>query len=180
MERKSETIQRILLCLAGGAVVAAAIWGLMLLNERMTVRYQAVGVILDSDHKPLEGVEVVLLLNPPPPAGPALDALFRQEGMLHARQGTGKLKRAVGPPVGLSGHSGAYVVRALGRTGAARAIRLGLDSQGRPPFEIAWLVFRKQGFPDLTRTVSILGWRTAPGDWGTFANRLPSITMDRE
>lgn len=162
------------------AVLAGTVWGLTVINGKMTVRYQAVGIVTDADGAPLDGVEVVLSLTPPPSAGPQLDDLFDAEGATHGRQGSnGALKRAVGPTIGLSSASGTYIVRAIGRTGASHAIRLGFDSSGRPPFEVAWAIFRKQGFPDTTRTISILGWKPAPSGWGKFANRLPRIEMGR-
>lgn len=166
------------LCLLVTGTLTA--YGLYKVNERMTVRYQAVGQVFDQAGNPMEGVEVVLLLTPPPPAGPHMDAVFAQDGADHARHGReGQLKRAVGPTIGLSAPSGTYIVRATGRTGAARAIRLGLDSGGKPPFETAWLILRKEGYRDLTRTLSILGWQQAGPDWGTHANRLPPMTMTR-
>lgn len=162
------------------AVLASTVWGLTVINEMMTVRYQAVGMVTDAEGAPLDGVEVVLTLTPPPPAGPQLDALFDAEGAVHGRQGSnGALKRTVGPTIGLSSASGTYIVRAVGRTGPSQAIRLGFGTGGRPPFEVAWAIFRKQGFPDTTRTISILGWKSAPNDWGKFANRLPRIEMGR-
>lgn len=180
MKRKSLVIRRVAFFAVAVTILAATVVGLYYLNDRMTVRYQAVGMVVDSNHQPIDGVEVVMLLSPPPPAGPALDVLFRQEGVKHGRQGASELKRKVGPPVGLSSQGGAYVVRAIGRTGAAQAIRLGFDSEGRPPFEVAWLVFRRPGEPDLTKTVSILGWRPSANGWGAFANRLPTVTLNRE
>lgn len=154
-------------------------YGLMWVNESMTVRYQAVGVLENVDGSLVKGAEVVLLLEPPPPAGPELDALFADEGRIHGRLGPeGQVKRPLGPTIGLSGAKGVYIVRATGRTGASRAIRLGLDSGGRPPFETAWLMVRRQGYPDITRTVSIMGWRSSPKGWGKFANRLPRVILD--
>lgn len=161
------------------ALVVAAIWGLSWVNETMTVRYQAIGRVVDSAGNPVSGVEAVLLLEPPPPAGPQLDALFRREGVANEHYGAeGLLKRAVGPTIGLSDYKGVYVVRATGRTGAARAIRMGMDSGGRPPFERAWLVLRTPAGRDEAKALSLLGWKTAPRDWGTFVNRLPRIVLD--
>ncbi len=171
-------IHRLFVYVTAFVAVAGTVWGLAFINEKMTVRYQAVGFVVDSAGKPLEGVEVVLSLAPPPSAGPQLDALFSAEGLNHGRNGAeGVLKRSIGPAVGLSSATGAYIVRAVGRTGPSHAIRLGLDNSGRPAFEVGWVVYRKQGYPDLTKTVSIMGWRTAPKDWGAFANRLPQIVM---
>lgn len=180
MARTRSIVHRLTLGALVLAVLAGTGWVLAAINEKMTVRYQAVGVVSDIKGAPLEGVEVVLTMIPPPPPGPQLDALFDEEGALHGRRGSnGKLKRAVGPTIGLSGSSGAYIVRATGRTGAAYAIRLGLDSGGRPPFEVAWVIFRKQGYPDMTKTVSVMPWRSAPADWGSFANRMPPVQMGR-
>lgn len=180
MKRKTYLLRRLALLVVSAFVVAGAAWALSVVNEKMTIRYQAVGIITDSAGTPLDGVEVLLMLQPPPSGGAKLDDLFEAEGVLYGRHSPeGHLVRAVGPPIGLSGVSGAYIVRATGRTGAAQAIRLGLDS-GRPAFEVAWIVFRKSGYADLTRTVSILGWRPAPRDWGTFVNRLPHFSMERE
>lgn len=180
MKRKKELSRRLALLATAVALVAGAVWGLALVNETMTIRYQAAGIVTDVDGNPLDGVEVLLTLEPPPPPGPRLDALFEAEGVRHGRQAPdGRLVRGVGPTVGLSGATGAYLVRAMGRAGAAQAIRLGLDSD-RPPFEVAWVLFRKPGYADLTRTVSVMGWRKAPSDWGTFANRLPMVAMQKE
>ncbi len=143
----------------------------------MTVRYQAIGRIVDGQGKGVVNVEAVLLLEPPPPDGPQLDALFLREGMARQLDQDGSLSKEVGPAIGLSDTSGAFLVRVTGRLGSAHAIRLGLDRSGRPPFETAWLVLRKAGRPDMTRTVSILGWQTSPDEWGKFANRLPTILL---
>lgn len=173
--------QRLTLYITVLVVAAGTGWGLFVINEIMTIRYQALGFVVGTDGTPLDGVEVILSLSPPPASGPQLDAFFEQEGISHGRHSPGgHLQRTVGPVIGLSGSSGAYIVRVTGRTGASHAIRLGLDTDGRPAFEVAWLVFRKQGYPDLTKTVSILGWRTSPSDWGSFANKLPRITMGRD
>lgn len=161
------------------AFVCLLILGLGWVDEQMNVRYQAVGRLVDDSGQPLKGVEVLLLLAPPPPAGPRLDRLFVREGEVHGRRSTdGTLRRRIGPTVGLSGSSGAYIVRVMGRTGYSRAIRLGLDSGGKPPFETAWLLFRREGQPDIMRTVSILGWKSSPKGWGAFANRLPKIILE--
>jgi len=178
MKRKSRLLRRIAHLAAAAILTAAATVGLARFNERMIVRYQAVGLAVDSNGQPLSGVEAALLLAPPPPEGPARDALFEQEGITHNRLGQdGTFTGSVGPAIGLSDSRGAFIVRVTGRLGAAHAIRLGLDRSGRPPFETAWLVLRQPGKPDATRTLSLLGWRPAPPDWGTFANRLPVIVL---
>lgn len=41
-------------------------------------------------------------------------------------------------------------------------------------------MLHKKGYKDATMTVSILGWRPAPEDWGMFANRLPRLVLVRE
>lgn len=159
-------------------IVSSAVFGLSWINEAMIVRYQAVGVVVDESGSPLPNVEALLLLEPPPPAGPELDALFRREGMIHDRHGAeGRLKREVGPTIGLSDNKGVYVVRATGRLGTSYAIRLGMDSGGRPPFERAWLILRHESGPDVMKTVSIMGWRPAPKGWGSHVNRLPRTTF---
>lgn len=175
MKRNKALSRRVALLATAAVLVAGAVWGLAVVNETMTVRYQAAGVVTDAEGNPLDEVEVLLTLEPPPPPGPRLEALFEAEGV----RDDGRLVRSVGPSVGLSGKTGVYLVRATGRTGAAQAIRLGLDSN-RPAFEVAWVLFRKPGYAALTRTVSIMGWRMAPSDWGTFANRLPVVAMQKE
>ena len=169
MERKSRISRRLFATLVVAVVGVATILGLVWLDGQMDVRYQAVGMVTDDQGAPLAGVEAVLMLAPPP-MGTRRDALF-------ASQAAGEGGKS-GPVVGLSGLQGTYVVRATGRTGAARAIRLGLDTNGRPPFEMAWLVLRKAGYMDEVRTVSILGWQTSPPHWGEDANRLPLVVMD--
>lgn len=179
MVRRTSKMKRLLSMVLLFAVAAGTVALLVWLNEQMNVRYQAVGLLEDASGQPLHGVEVVLTLSPPPPAGPQLDALFISEGVAHGRHAEGgELKRSIGPTIGLSGPSGVYLVRAIGRTGASRAIRLGLDSDGRPPFETGWLILRREGLPDVTRTVSLLGWRPSPSDWGAYANRLPLVILD--
>lgn len=171
-------MHRLFIWLVGIAVCAGAVYGLVWLDGQMDVRYQALGVVTDRDGQPLEGVEVALLLEPPPQDGVRRDEFFMREGMKHRRRGQeGTLKRTLGPVIGLSDSQGAYVVRVVGRTGTAKAIRLGLDTGGRPPFETAWLLFRKAGYPDVVKTMSILGWRSASEEWGPFANRLPQVSM---
>jgi len=168
------------LALGAAALVlsGAVIFLLLRVNEWETVRYQAVGRVVDAEGSPLSGVEVALLLTPPPADGPARDALFEREGLEHGRMGKdGTFTGTVGPAVGLSDAGGAFIVRTSGRLGAAHAIRLGLDSSGRPPFRTAWLVLRRPDRPDATRTLSLLGWRPSPKGWGTFANRIPLIVL---
>lgn len=180
MKTSNRLFSRLLSLTLSVTIVAAAVYGLVWVNEQMTIRYQAVGIVLDKDGAPIPQVEALLLLEPPPVAGPQLDELFQREGVLHDRYGpNGQLKRAIGPTVGLSDHGGIFVVRVAGRVGPEHAIRLGMDTGGRPPYERAWLVLRREGHPDLTRTISILGWRTAPTDWGTFVNRLPRIQVSK-
>ncbi|MEF2230243.1 MAG: hypothetical protein V3571_04880 [Pseudodesulfovibrio sp.] len=179
MKRKSPLPRRLALLAATAIVIAAAVLGLARINERMIARYQAVGLVVAPDGRPLSGVEAALLLSPPPPEGPQRDALFEQEGLEYGRLGReGSFTGAVGPAVGLSDSQGAFIVRVTGRLGPAHAIRLGFDRTGRPPFETAWLVLRRPGYPDVTRTLSLLGWRTAPPGWGVFANRLPVIVLE--
>ena len=162
-------------CVAA-AIVAGTAMALMWVNEQMDIRYQAVGVVTDNDGNPMEGVAAILLLAPPS-IGHELDVLFENEERGSAHGAEVEAERVTSPTFGLSGVSGAYIVRVTGRTGASRAIRLGLDTAGRPTFEVAWLVLRKEGFFDEIRTVSLLGWRMAPKGWGKFANRLPVISM---
>jgi len=179
MKRKSRLPRRIALLAAAAFLTATAVVGLARFNERMIVRYQAVGIAVDSEGQPLLGVEAALLLAPPPPEGPARDALFEQEGITHNRLGKdGSFTGSVGPAIGLSDSRGAFIVRVTGRLGAAHAIRLGFDRSGRPPFATAWLVLRRPGKPDTTRTLSLLGWKTSPPDWGSYANRLPVIVLE--
>ena len=179
MKRKSRLTRRLALLAATALLATAAAVALGRINQRMIIRYQAVGIIVTADGQPLPGVEAALLLSPPPPEGPARDALFEQEGIEHNRLGKhGTFSGSVGPAIGLSDARGAFIVRATGRLGAAHAIRLGLDRSGRPPFETAWLVLRRADHPDATRTLSLLGWRSAPPDWGAYANRLPVIVLE--
>lgn len=179
MSRVRRVVSRLLFIPLSAAVVLVAVYALSVVDEAMTVRYQAAGVVTDVGGRPIPGVEAILLLEPPPPAGPQLDSLFHREGVAHERHGAqGRLKRSVGPTIGLSDSNGIYVVRVSGRLGAAHAIRLGLDSGGRPAFERAWLVLRHERGPDVMKTLSILGWRKAPKGWGSFVNRLPKMVLD--
>ena len=162
------------------AICGGTILGLLRLNEAMEIRYQTVGIVTDATHTPLEGVEVLLLLAPPPSTGTELDSAFRRNAIAQGRLSTdGQAKQPVGPIIGLSGPKGVFLIRTAGRTGAARAIRMGLDSEGRPPFEMGWLVLRKEGYQDTVTTISLLGWRTAPKNWGKFANRLPRAILKK-
>lgn len=179
MNRSAARRHRLALGALTLALGGAVIFLLLRVNEWETVRYQAVGRVVDAGGVPIPGVEIALLLAPPPSDGPARDALFEREGLEHGRLGKdGIFTGAVGPAVGLSDAGGAFLVRARGRLGAAHAIRMGLDRSGRPAFETAWLVLRRPGSPDATRTLSLLGWRSAPKGWGTFANRIPLIVLD--
>ena len=155
-------------------LASATILGLARFNELMDVRYQAVGRVVDQAGRPLAGVRAILRLEPPPPDGPQLDGLFARPP---AGPGQSSPAADVEPVAGLSDATGAFLVRATGRLGPAHAIRMGLDSSGKPPFETGWLVLRRPGHPDMTRTVSLLGWAPSPKGWGTFANRLPTVTM---
>lgn len=177
MERKSKIAGRLVLAVVTIAMVTGIVFGLLWVNERMDVRYQAVGMVSDATGQPLQGVEAVLLLAPPASAGIGMNAVFRKNRP--PQEGVGEFKGAVGPTIGLSDHKGLFVVRATGRIGLSRTVRFGLDSD-RPVFEVAWLLLRKKGYASLTRTVSILGWRTAPKGWGKHANRLPVIVMEKE
>jgi hypothetical protein len=170
MSRKSAIRRRLPLLAASLAVVALAVLMLYRVDELMTVRYQAVGMVADADGAPLAGVSVALFLAPPP-GGPARD---------RALQGSPCADAPAVPEAGVSGANGAYLVRACGRLGAAQAIRLGLDDAARPPYETGWLVLRTPDGQDVTRVVSLLGWRSAPADWGTAANRLPPVTLNTD
>lgn len=177
MPRQTKTKRLTTLVLAL-ILATVTILGLVRVNEGMTVHYQAVGRVVDGSNRPVSGMQAVLLLEPPPPDGPQRDALFEDAaekpgGLLP----DGSFAGDVVPVTGLSDAKGAFLVRATGRLGPAHAIRLGLDRSGTPPFETAWLVLREAGRPDLTRTVSLLGWSPSPPDWGTFANRLPTVTL---
>lgn len=179
MKHHSSARHRLFIFGSAVVLIAVALWGLAWIDEQMTVRYQAVGRIMDAGGKPADDVEVLLLLSPPPPAGPQLDELFDTDGERHGRYGrNGEIRRELGPIIGLTGGKGYFVVRVVGRTGAARAIRMGFDTQGRPPFETAWLVMRQEGRPDVTKSLSILGWRPSPKEWGVFANRLPVMHLE--
>lgn len=176
---RKKFLQRALTLIMALILSGATIAWLARLNERMTVRYQAIGRVVDATKQPVAGVEAILLLAPPPPHGPQRDALFphmADDGVEPGHTYIGQ----VSPVVGLSDASGAFLVRTRGRLGPAHAIRLGLDRSGRPPFETAWLLLRRDGQPDITRTISILSWRAAPKDWGTFANRIPLIVLRRD
>ncbi len=162
--------RRLPVFVASLAVVALAVLALYRVDELMTVRYQAVGVVSDATGAPLAGVAVTLLLSPPPD-GPARARAMHTSPCADAP--------AV-PKAGVSGANGAYLVRACGRLGAAQAIRLGLDDAARPPYETGWLVLRTPDGRDVTRVVSLLGWRTAPADWGTAANRLPPVALNAD
>ncbi len=160
------------------AVCGGTAFGLVWVNQAMEVRYQTIGVVTDTNNIPLERVEALLLLAPPPRTGPELDSLFRRNAEAQGRLDSDGLgKQPTGPILGLSGPKGIFLVRASGRSGAARAIRMGLDLAGKPPFEVAWLVLRKKGYQDTVITISILGWPPAPKDWGKFANRLPRTVL---
>lgn len=159
-------------------LASITILGLVRFNELMDVRYQAVGRVVDGTGRPVPGVKAVLRLEPPPPDGPQLDALFRKAGTVDdAAAPDNSPAKGQAPVTGLSDADGAFLVRATGRLGTAHAIRVGLDDSGKPPFETGWLVLRKKGRADVTRTISLLGWETSPKGWGTFANRLPTVTM---
>lgn len=178
MDRNNTATRR--MTTMGMALILASITilGLARFNEMMDVRYQAVGRIVDNAGRPVPEVQAILLLEPPPPDGPQLDALFKEGSRKRGGSGSdGPLAGDSGPIAGLSDVTGAFLVRTTGRLGPAHAIRLGLDRSGKPPFETGWLVLRKKGRPDVTRTVSLLGWDPSPRDWGTFANRLPTVTM---
>jgi len=178
MVKKQRFLYRLLFYSAFAAIIGGTIFGLIEFNEAMEIRYQAVGIVTDGNGKPIEGVDAILVLTPPPVAGVELDTLFRKDAVTNGRLSPdGHIKLPVGPVIGLSGDKGGFIVRTTGRYGADHAIRMGLDSSGKPPFEIAWLVLRKEGFQDSTMTVSLLGWREAPKDWGRFANRLPRIQL---
>jgi hypothetical protein len=171
MSRNAAIRRRLPLLIASLAVVALAVLMLYRVDQLMTVRYQAVGMVSDADGAPLAGVAVALLLSPPPDASARTRAL-------HA--GTPCAGAPAMPKAGVSGANGAYLVRACGRLGAAQAIRLGLDDTARPPYETGWLVMRAPDGRDVTKVVSLLGWRTAPADWGTAANRLPPVTLNAD
>jgi len=178
MSRRIARRHRLILGALALALSGAVVFLLLRVNQWETVRYQAVGHVVDAGGNPLPGVEIALLLAPPPSDGPARDALFEREGLEHGRLGKGgTFTGSVGPSVGLSDAGGAFIVRTTGRLGAAHAIRMGLDRSGRPAFETAWLILRRPGSPDATRTISLLGWHPAPKDWGTFANRIPVIVL---
>lgn len=178
MAKQSRFLPRLLFFVTLILLTAGTAYGLYNINQSMEVRYQAVGKVTNDAGTPLEGVEAVLTLTPPPSSPAALDGLFQEEAIAYGRMDKeGHLKRPVGPVIGLSGANGGIVVRATGRLGAAHAIRLGMDSSGKPPFEIAWIVLRKEGYQDVTVTMPVMGWRTAPKDWGRVANRLPRLKM---
>lgn len=161
-------------------MIGAVFEGLRVLDERMTVRYQAVGKVVDAQLQPLQDVEVLLLLAVPDQRGGQLDRLFAHHAEMNGHGGArGVIRKAVGPTVGLSGEDGGFVVRAVGRSGAAQAIRIGFQSQTRPPFEVAWLVLRKPGYQDLVRTISILGWKRISGEWGREAESLPVSILSK-
>ncbi|WP_319470893.1 hypothetical protein [uncultured Pseudodesulfovibrio sp.] len=179
MSRKRLRFQQVFRPLGIAVMIVGVMAGLVFVNERMTVRYQAVGRVVDANLRPLGGVAVVLLLTPPP-VGDALDRLLESETEGNGlREPTGSIRHDAGPVIGVSSENGAFVVRVSGRQGAAHAIRMGLDSGGRPPFEQAWLVLRKKGYPDMTRVISILGWQPVPRGWGTHADTLPVVIMNR-
>jgi len=157
------------------AICGITVFGLLWLNNALEIRYQAIGVVTDENNVPLEGVKALLLLAPPPPTGLRRDELFRSKDLTHGSQGPDK--ETSGPVIGISDPKGTFIVRSTGRLGTAHAIRLGLDSSGKPPFEMAWLVLRKQGYQDTTMAVSILGWHTAPKGWGKIANPLPRVRL---
>ncbi|WP_419786527.1 hypothetical protein [Pseudodesulfovibrio sp.] len=178
MSRNFFRRHRLLLGALSITLTVAVIFLLHRFNQWTTIRYQGVGQVLDDRGEPIPGVEIALLLTPPPSNTPARDVLFEQEGLAQGRLNqNGVFIGKVGPAIGLSDRNGAFIARATGRLGAAHAIRLGLDRSGRPAFATAWLVLRRTGYPDATRTISLLGWRPAPADWGNFANRIPPIIL---
>jgi hypothetical protein len=179
MVKKTRFLSRLLIFLIFIATCGITAFGLTWLNEAMEVRYQAIGIITDGNHMPIEGVKALLFLSPPP-TSTRLDTLFHHKTIADGRETKDEqIKQATGPVLGLSGPKGVFLVRATGRPGAVRAIRMGLDSGGRPPFEIAWLVLRKDGYQDSVTTLSIMNWRTAPKRWGKVANRLPELVMNK-
>ena len=178
MDRNNTASKRMTTMGVALILAAATIFGLARFNELMDVRYQAVGRVMDEAGRPVPGVKAILTLEPPPPDGPQLDGLFEKGSRRQGGSGAdGPLAGNTGPVAGLSDATGAFLVRTTGRLGAAHAIRLGLDRSGKPPFETGWLVLRKAGHPDTTRTVSLMGWDPSPQGWGTFANRLPTVTL---
>lgn len=107
MVAKKTLFSRIVFGVVLIAVCGAIGFVLMRLNQAMEVRYQAVGLVLDEAGQPVEGVEGVLVLTPPPPLGSERDALFHRDALIRHRRGAGgQLKRSVGPVIGLSGARG--------------------------------------------------------------------------
>ena len=181
MPRKIHSTSRLMFAAVIAAILGMTISGLIWLNQAMIVRYQAIGLVTDDNGSPLKGVKAILLLSPPPTTDLELDELFQRQAKSDGSPDSGgKIRKPSGPIIGMSGPKGTYVARATGRLGAAHAIRLGLDSSKKPPFDLAWLVLRKSGLPDVTMTVPIMGWKTAPKDWGKFANRLPVAKMRQD
>jgi hypothetical protein len=177
MAKRSRFSHRLYSYTVFAAICGITILGLIWLNNAMEIRYQAIGVVTDNNNTPIEGVEAILLLAPPPPTGAKRDELFSNKFLIPGSKSPDKTSKTSGPIIGISDSNGNFLVRSAGRLGPAHAIRLGLDSSGKPPFKMAWLVLRKQGYQDTTMAVSTFGWVTAPQDWGKIANQLPRIRL---
>lgn len=177
MAKNKKFISRLLYVLGVLVISSATTFVLVWINDAMEVRYQAVGTVSDSNGNPLEKVEASLLLAPPSTEQAEFDKIFlhNSKTLEHKSNTQGDASKRLN--IGISDTKGVFLTRASGRTGAARAIRFGLDTAGKPPFETAWLVLRKKGYKDTVITVSIMNWPTAPKDWGTIANRLPNAEM---
>ena len=96
MVKKISFLSRLLFIVIFTAICGGTILGLLWLNEAMEVRYQTIGIVTDAANTPLEGVEALLLLTPPPPTGAELDAAFLRDAIAHGRLSTdGQVKQPV-------------------------------------------------------------------------------------
>ncbi|MBD3380152.1 MAG: hypothetical protein GF408_06800 [Candidatus Omnitrophica bacterium] len=153
-------------------LVVVVIFGLNDVREEGVIQYRVSGRVLEEGtERPLEGVEVMVLLDKWPTEDPKrLERLFDA----YSARWNGKFP---GRRMGLSGEKGKYVSAGSRKYQRRYKTLFGMQRTFKRPFNKAWVVYQKPGYETVVKEFSTKGWELMSAG-AEDSNELPEVELE--